>query len=1404
MPHRSGHPELFAGFTTAQAAFSPAPIWWWSGEKVELDRLCWQLDRLVEQGVHNLVVLNLAPTGPTYGSLADEPRLFSEEWWALWQGLCEHAATRDARLWFYDQIGFSGANLQGQLVTAEPAFAGASLERVVGDLEAGESCELVCPAAGETIAACALPLDADADADAGAGAGVEGRVSGAPIALEVVDGRVRFEATGGRAGRHRVMLAYSLRQGFDYTSAAACAALLDVVHGEFERRLGGFLGSVVVGSFQDELPNLPTWSPAYADEFARRCGYRIEGVLAALWEDVPVVSDPPSPDDGGPARVDVGVGPARVRADYQRVRAAMAEEAFFQPLNAWHERHGLTVGVDQQSPSRAGEPQGCTRQYADYARTHRWFSAPGSDHHGEARIHSSLAHHYGRPRTWIESFHSSGWGGTLEETFDWLVPWLLAGATLYNPHAVYYSTRGGWWEWAPPSTCWRQPYWSHYRHFADTVSRLCWLLTRGEHACDVGVLFPSATIQAGTLLGGVLPAAERANQAYLDVVGRMVWFDAHPGVLDRAHRDFDVLDDDTVAGAAVRHGALHTRGESYGAVVLPSCAVLEGPTARRLVEFCRGGGLLVVVGERPAHAIEEGGEDAVRALQGLVDDGTAVAVTDAEDLPAVLDRLGRPVDASGPALRRRVDAVNVLLVPAAPAGSATAQPMLAKGAHWFAGPRAEGYDFDPSRFRSETRVRLPATATDLEVWDPLSGTTSPARVARDDGWADVTVSFDQVPVAVLVWKDATTVPGTGNVASSGSLEEPEPLSSAAADVVRSERAWSEHTLDDAWTATVVPTLDNRHGDLALPAGDTPLPVQQWRLRHAVEDSPHGHGHGHGHGDGDGKSWAQPGLDDADWTEVLVGQGTFAWRTAPLPPAQVPPPLPPSHAGPLDGPGWLPVAYSLSRGIEKDPFQARMLGPKGRVPDDFWHVDGVRRGQVVVLRTSLPVDRARDLTLAVAAGGATEVWWNGEPLGPDPGGYLRLDAVHARQGANLLEVRVTAEARGALRGYWALTTDAAAFARPAWLVPSDGSERGTDLVARGRVSLADRPVRAVLQLGTDGPARLALNGREIATQGAFEPYGGQNRVLPYDVTALLGLGENTVEVRFTDIGRPLAVFVDAVVEEADGATTTFVTDGSWTFARDGIPVPTALRRTHPYDPRWALLRPRPHPLPRASWLEPATADGTVLDVVPDARPGTPRPAEWFRLVVPPGATAATVPVAGGRLRAYVDGEETRVEAGRMALPGQQVEGRTLAVRVEPVDGRSGGALWDGPVAFKCGEGPLRPGPWSDGGLGSYAGAVRYRRQVEVELDATAGPVVLDLGTVRGTAEVTVNGTSAGVRIWSPYRFDLTGMVREGTNDIEVRVHNTLAPYLDDCSPTLAVFKGQRISGLLGPVRLRTGS
>ncbi|HJD45583.1 MAG TPA: glycoside hydrolase [Candidatus Mediterraneibacter norfolkensis] len=93
-----------------------------------------------------------------------------------------------------------------------------------------------------------------------------------------------------------------------------------------------------------------------------------------------------------------------------------------------------------------------------------------------------------------------------------------------------------------------------------------------------------------------------------------------------------------------------------------------------------------------------------------------------------------------------------------------------------------------------------------------------------------------------------------------------------------------------------------------------------------------------------------------------------------------------------------------------------------------------------------------------------------------------------------------------------------------------------------------------------------------------------------------------------------------------------------------------------------------------------------------------------------------------------------------------------------------------------------------------GTLRYETKISAEENEGS---VLDLGTVYETAEVFVNGNSAGVRLCPPYRFDLTGMLREGENELAVEVTNTLGTSVRD-----AVSSYQAIEpfGVEGPAQL----
>ena len=116
---------------------------------------------------------------------------------------------------------------------------------------------------------------------------------------------------------------------------------------------------------------------------------------------------------------------------------------------------------------------------------------------------------------------------------------------------------------------------------------------------------------------------------------------------------------------------------------------------------------------------------------------------------------------------------------------------------------------------------------------------------------------------------------------------------------------------------------------------------------------------------------------------------------------------------------------------------------------------------------------------------------------------------------------------------------------------------------------------------------------------------------------------------------------------------------------------------------------------------------------------------------------------------------------------------------------------------------------------FSGTAAYSTTFEPRALDSASRIFLDLGEVREVAEVALNGESLGI-VWKPpFRFDVTGKLRHGKNEVVIRAVNTWANRLigDAALPeaerhTWTSFthykKTDAIpdSGLIGPVTLMT--
>ena len=109
---------------------------------------------------------------------------------------------------------------------------------------------------------------------------------------------------------------------------------------------------------------------------------------------------------------------------------------------------------------------------------------------------------------------------------------------------------------------------------------------------------------------------------------------------------------------------------------------------------------------------------------------------------------------------------------------------------------------------------------------------------------------------------------------------------------------------------------------------------------------------------------------------------------------------------------------------------------------------------------------------------------------------------------------------------------------------------------------------------------------------------------------------------------------------------------------------------------------------------------------------------------------------------------------------------------------------------------------------FAGTIVYRKTFEAQPQATT---LLNLGTVEGVTEVLVNGQSAGVRYFGRRIYDLSDLVAEGENSLEIRVTTTLGNWMKTFSreenlPAWVYLNNRNHTqelqpqGMLGPVSL----
>ena len=864
-PDRSPNMDVLPGFKHPPKGYGEVSFYWWLGDTLTHERILWQLDQLKDKGITGLQI-NYCHTdkgGATYGlTYPSQPALFSPKWWELLQWFLKEAKKRDMSVSLSDYtLGAAGQGwFVDEMLKENPGLHGAKLEAKQYVVEGNVEFKTAVPA--DLINAAAYP-ESKGVSNPGGAIDLKGMISG---------NELNWKAPG---GRWKIILVYktTVQTSFDPMNPLSGPKVAEKFYQRFEDHCPGESGKGLNFFFSDELQfgiRGFLWNDHFAAEFKKRKGYDIMPELSHLF-------------------ADLGPGSYKVRLDYNDVVVALSEDGFFKPVYNWHNSRGMLFGCDH-----GGRGKDVT-EFGDYFRTQRWMSGPGCDQPGlgkdivKAKVASSIAHLYERPRTWLEGYYGSGWGTSSDELADATFTDFAMGHNLLSLHGLYYSTHGSWWEWAAPDNHWRQPYWENMGSFLKCTERLSYILSQGHHRCDVAMVYPVAPTEAN------LKGKASTETAF------SIAKDLYPNGID-----FDFMDFESLGRCKIENKELNVSGEKYKVLILPALSAIRYSTVAKALDFFRSGGIVLAVGTLPEASDRIGGNDP--DLQAMVSEMFGTTFTEKQDTTIVYTKKSK-TGGTGLFIHSPLEAKKMIASLIQTDFKVVSGETVPGIMHRRVGLRDLYFVYGLPK-NSECFFRVTGKA---ELWNPWDGTTKTLKVSSvSDGGTTVRLPLDKSEPQLIVFS-----PGKADI-------ETLPLKSVSSETLN---------LDGDWDFELKPTLDNKYGDYRIPAFEGKLGAEVWQMKYALETS-------------SAINMQDPKFDDHNWPVCDVSYGPQFFRLGPLP-SNADSAVFDAHLASMDHVdvsqpvevngkkySWQPYEFSWRWGLKDDAGHQGYHGMKGHVNNEM--------------------------------------------------------------------------------------------------------------------------------------------------------------------------------------------------------------------------------------------------------------------------------------------------------------------------------------------------------------------------------------------------------------------------------------------------------------------------------------
>jgi hypothetical protein len=871
-PDRSSSFDVLPGFIHPPKGYGEVPFYWWQGDTITRERLLWQLNQLENKGISSLQV-NYSHRdygGISYGlSNPSKPALFTEEWWKLFKWFAAEAKKRNMTVSLSDYtIGVGQGFSMDEALRDHPELTGSQLKNYSKILSGKVDLELP----ENLLALTAIKLNADSSLNRTTRKNMLPEVKSNNLSCTL--GNETWKLTG--------VYAEKLIPSYDPMHPLSGKAYNQYFFDKFAKALPDNGSGMLNFFFSDELNfrvNGNIWDDNFASEFKKRKGYDVVPFLDALYENIGDITP-------------------KIRLDYNDVLVALSEENFFKPVYLWHQDRGLIFGCDHGGRGKD------VAEFGDYFRTQRWNQGPGSDQPMlskdivKAKVASSIAHLYNRPRVWLEGFHSSGWGTSSADVTDAIFADYVAGYNLLSFHGLYYSTMGGWWEWAPPCNHFRMPYWKQIDPLMNCVERLSFLLSQGVHRCDVAIMYPTEPVVAG------MDGKKSVDIAFK--TGEQLY---NSGI------DFDFIDFESLARCEVKDAALNVSGEKYKVLVIPSMKVMRDASLRKIEEFKKAGGIIVVIGEKPQATDKNGQADSKTSkwISGIFSDNKNLV------------QCGDPRSVSS-AISEKYSPDFKMLTP---------QKERPYVMHRVIGKRDV---YALYNFQAGSKCFFKAKGA-VQLWNPWNGEVASisgfAHQTNDGTEVDLPLSFKEIQIIVF---------------DSDNTE--------CKNVISPEKLVKQIALDNVWEFELKPSLDNQWGDFQLPAKNEFLGAQV-RQMHFKENSDYS---------------GEKLTFDESWKNVTCAFGPQFLKLGALPElpseSELLKMIQQKAGNEVELAGtkyrWEEYCFSWQQGVEGDYGHQGYHGLKGKMYDDFIRLGAVEEVKMSKFRVSEPAGKFYVLSTNVVA------------------------------------------------------------------------------------------------------------------------------------------------------------------------------------------------------------------------------------------------------------------------------------------------------------------------------------------------------------------------------------------------------------------------------------------------------